>query len=336
MTVAASDPPVPDPPSRSSEPVLTVENLSVATSDVTLVSDVSFTLAPGERVGLIGESGSGKSMTALAIMGLLPEGVRARGAIRLAGNPGNLLTAPERRLSAIRGARMAMVFQEPMSALNPVQRIGDQVAEALTAHGRIPWRRAARRASVELLDAARLPEPARAARAYPHQLSGGQRQRVLLAMALANDPEVLLCDEPTSALDVTVQAHILDLISASVTRLQTGLLFVTHDLAVVATVCERVLVVYGGRVVEAGPVRDVLAHPRHPYTRGLLDASDLESVDEHGRLRTVAGSVPAAGRFPGGCVFRDRCPRADDQCSTRPPWSGDRTGYACWHPVESA
>lgn len=333
MTVAASDHPVPHSSGPTQEPVLTVEDLSVTTADITLVRDVSFTLAPGERVGLIGESGSGKSMTALAVMGLLPDGVRAQGMIRLAGNPGNVVTTRERDLSAIRGARMAMVFQEPMSALNPVQRVGHQVAEALMVHGRVPWRRAARRAAVELLDRVRLPDPTRAARAYPHQLSGGQRQRVLLAMALANEPEVLLCDEPTSALDVTVQAHILDLISSSVTEHRAGLVFITHDLAVVATVCERALVVYGGRVVEAGPVRQVLSHPRHHYTRGLLDASDLESADERGRLRTIAGSVPAAGGFPEGCVFRDRCPRADAQCVTRPPWSGDRTGYACWHPI---
>jgi oligopeptide/dipeptide ABC transporter ATP-binding protein len=312
--------------------VLRVEGLSIGTDALRLVSDVSFTLAPGERVGLIGESGSGKSLTAAAVMGLLPEGVHATGSVRLTGVRHDLVGASDRQLAAVHGAAMTMVFQEPMTALNPAMRVGDQVAEVMLVHGTRPHRRAARAAAVELLEQVRLPEPGRIARAYPHQLSGGQRQRVMIAIALANGPSVLLADEPTTALDVTVQAQVLELILAGVAERGSALLFITHDLAVVATVCERVLVMYGGRVVESGPVHEVFTSPRHPYTRGLLDASDLARAD--GRLRTIPGTVPAAGRFPAGCVFRNRCPHATDDCTVPPDWAArDGGGYACWHPV---
>jgi peptide/nickel transport system ATP-binding protein len=319
-------------PMTARDEVLRVDGLHVGTQNLRLVSDVSFTLSAGERVGLIGESGSGKSLTAAAIMGLLPEGVRASGSVRLAGVGHDLVGASERQLAAVHGAAMTMVFQEPMTALNPAMRVGDQVAEVMLLHGTRPDRRAARAAAVELLAQVRLPDPEQLARAYPHQLSGGQRQRVMIAIALANGPSVLLADEPTTALDVTVQAQVLDLILAGVAERGSALLFITHDLAVVATVCERVMVMYGGRVVEAGPVHEVFTRPRHPYTRGLLDASDLASAD--GRLRTIPGTVPAAGRFPAGCVFRNRCPSASDECEELPRWM-ERAGggYACWHPV---
>ncbi len=315
-------------------PLLTVDRLSVAVGQLPLLSDMSFVLAAGERVGLIGESGSGKSLTALALMGLLPEGLRATGSVRLAGVEQDLIGASEREMAKVRGRRMAMVFQEPMTALNPVMRVRDQVAEVMLLHRSRPGRQSARAAAVERLERVHLPDPTRLARAYPHQLSGGQRQRVMLAIALANDPAVLLCDEPTTALDVTVQARMLDLILEGVAERNVALLFITHDLAVVASVCERVLVMYGGRVVETGPVREVFTDPRHPYTRGLLDASDLESLDARGRVRTIAGTVPGPGRFPSGCVFRDRCSRATEECATSPEWvtEGYR-GYASWHPV---
>jgi oligopeptide/dipeptide ABC transporter ATP-binding protein len=323
-------------PRRAGE-VLRVDGLDVGTADLPLVSDVSFTVAAGERVGLIGESGSGKSLTALAMMGLLPEGVRATGSVRLAGVDHDLVGAPEPRLAAVRGAAMTMVFQEPMSALNPSMRVGDQVAEVILLHGTQPDRRTARAAAVKLLDSVHLPDPERLARAYPHHLSGGQRQRVMIAIALANGPSVLLADEPTTALDVTVQAQVLDLILTGVAERGAALLFITHDLAVVATVCERVMVMYGGRIVESGPVKEVFTQPRHPYTQGLLAASDLADLDGDGRLRTIPGSVPAAGRFPGGCVFRTRCPHAADDCTVLPDWvERDGSGYACWHPVEQA
>ena len=322
------------PVAADGQDVLTVDRLGVQVRDLTLVADVSFRLGPGERVGLIGESGSGKSLTALALMGLLPEDLRTSGSIRLGGVDGDLVGASERKLASLRGQQMAMVFQEPMTALNPVMRVGEQIAEVMLLHGTRPDRASARQATVELLGKVRLPEPANAVKAYPHQLSGGQRQRVMLAIALANDPELLICDEPTTALDVTVQAQMLELILEGVAERGSALLFITHDLAVVATVCQRLLVMYGGRIVEAGPVHEVFTRPRHPYTRGLLDASDLEATDSRGRLRTIAGTVPAAGRFPDGCVFRNRCPREPEQARVMPDWTGDQTrGYACWNPV---
>ncbi|KFZ83450.1 ABC transporter ATP-binding protein [Amycolatopsis sp. MJM2582] len=231
-----------------------------------LVRDVSFGIARGERVGLIGESGSGKSLTALSIMGLLPEELAASGSVKLDGR--ELLGAPEKELSRLRGNELSMVFQEPMTALNPAMRVGAQVAEPMRIH------RKGGKDPESLLASVGLPG---VARAYPHQLSGGQRQRVVLAIALANDPKLLICDEPTTALDVTVQAQILELILDGVRERESALLFITHDLAVVASVCERVLVMLGGEIVEAGTTRDVLTAPQHEYTKKLLAASDLEA-----------------------------------------------------------
>ena len=326
--------------------VLRVDGLDVHAGSTPLLQDVSFAIDRGERVGLIGESGSGKSLTALSVMGLLPEGLGATGDVRLAARTPaehNLLELGERALARMRGDGMSMVFQEPMTALNPTMRVGAQVAEVMLLH-RTRSRRAARERAVELLDQVGLPDPAHVARAYPHELSGGQRQRVVLAIALANDPALLICDEPTTALDVTVQATVLDLVVRGVEARQAALLFITHDLGVVATVCERVLVMYGGRIVEAGPVQQVFADPRHRYTQGLVAASDLSGADgrrERTRLPTIPGSVPPAGRFPQGCVFRTRCPHATDVCATPPPWTprGEHPagatayGYACFHPA---
>lgn len=320
--------------------VLEISGLTIDAGDTRLLEDVSLTIAPGERVGLIGESGSGKSITSLAIMGLLPRTLRASGSIRLAGVRHDVVGASEEELSAVRGRDVAMVFQEPLTALNPTMRVGDQVAEAMTIHGTQPSRAAARARAAELLEAVRLPDPADLARAYPHQLSGGQRQRVVLAIALANDPALLICDEPTTALDVTVQAEVLDLVVRGVESRDAALLFITHDLAVVATVCESVAVMYGGRIVEAGPVEQVFRHPRHRYTQGLLAASDLAVDPATGRLRTIAGSVPPAGELPEGCVFRTRCWKATDACRVTPPWTtepgllGER-GFACHHPAQT-
>lgn len=315
-------------------PVLEVSGLRVRTAHHTLLDGVDLRIGPGERVGLIGESGSGKSLTSLAIMGLLPSGLTASGEVRVDGGP-NLLDTPERDLARLRGSELAMIFQEPMTALDPTMRIGDQVAEAMTIHGRS--RAEARERTLELLDAVRLPDPAGTARAYPHQLSGGQRQRVVAAIALANDPALLVCDEPTTALDVTVQAQLLDLVVTGVEQRDAAMLFITHDLAVVATVCERVAVMYGGRIVEAGTVAEVFHRPRHRYTQGLLAASDLAVDPATGRLRTIRGSVPAAGRFPQGCVFRNRCWAATPECAVEPPWTGIEhgAGYACHHPAQT-
>ncbi|GAB3739875.1 dipeptide ABC transporter ATP-binding protein [Microlunatus parietis] len=255
------------------ETTLEVTGLTVITGGTRLLRDVSFTVAAGERVGLIGESGSGKSLTAMSIMNLLPDGLRAEGSIRLAGVGPDLIGLPERRAAAIRGQETSIVFQEPMTALNPLMRIGDQVAEVMILHRTVPSRAAAKPATLELLDQVRLPDPERIARSYPHQLSGGMRQRVVLAMALANRPQLVICDEPTSALDVTVQAAMLKLITSLQAERGNALLFITHDLAVVSQLCERVLVLHDGEIVEAGRTIDVFSAPEHPYTQRLLAAS---------------------------------------------------------------
>jgi len=271
--------------------LLDVSNLAIKTKTRTLVADFNLSMKRGDRVGLIGESGSGKSMTASALMGLLPEGASAQGSIQLAGHPGNLVDASDKELQKIRGKDMAMVFQEPLTALNPLMKVGRQVAEIMTTHKVVATKAEARKRAVELLASVKLPDPERAARAYPHQLSGGQRQRAMLAMALANDPGLLLCDEPTTALDVTVQRQVLELIQESVAERGTGLLFITHDLSVVANVCDRVLVMNNGRIVEEGSTAQVFSNPQHPYTRGLLAASDLNATDAEGRLFTVASAA---------------------------------------------
>lgn len=264
--------------------LLHVKDLRIATETTELVQPLSFDLAPGERVGLIGESGSGKSLTASAIMGLLPDELQSSGTIELQGHAGNLLTLSDARMSKLRGKDISMVFQEPMSALNPLMRVGDQVAEVMKLHGNTAN---LRDKVIDLLTQVDLPDPQAAAKAYPHQLSGGQRQRVVIAIAMANSPRLLICDEPTTALDVTVQSGILDLIGHSVQKNNTGLLFITHDLAVVARVCEHVLVMYKGELVERGTVNDVFTNPQHEYTRGLLAASDLSATDDNGRLFTI-------------------------------------------------
>ncbi|PMD06663.1 dipeptide ABC transporter ATP-binding protein [Brevibacterium paucivorans] len=264
--------------------LLHVKDLRIATQTTELVQPLSFDLAPGERVGLIGESGSGKSLTASAIMGLLPDELQSSGTIELHGHAGNLLTLSDARMSKLRGKDISMVFQEPMSALNPLMRVGDQVAEVMKLHGNTAN---LRDKVIDLLTQVDLPDPQAAAKAYPHQLSGGQRQRVVIAIAMANSPRLLICDEPTTALDVTVQSGILDLIGHSVQKNNTGLLFITHDLAVVARVCEHVLVMYKGELVERGTVKDVFTNPQHEYTRGLLAASDLSATDNNGRLFTI-------------------------------------------------
>ncbi|WP_336662454.1 ABC transporter ATP-binding protein [Leucobacter sp. USHLN154] len=303
-------------PRTGADLLLRVDDLNVRTPYRTLVSDFSLHMAHGERIGLIGESGSGKSMTTTALLGLLPNGVTADGSVEIDGYSGNLLQAPESDLMKLRGNNMAMVFQEPLTALNPLMRAGAQVAEIILQHKLAPNKAEANRRAVEMLDAVHLPDPAQAARAYPHQLSGGQRQRVMLAMALANDPSLLLCDEPTTALDVTVQRQVLDLILELVRERGTGLLFITHDLAVVANMCTRVLVMNNGAVVEEGTTEDVFTRPTHPYTRGLLAASDLDAVDARGRLFTVA---TAQEYVP---------PTADEQIVARPEASAAVAGPA--------
>jgi len=310
---------------------LDVRDLHVGVGAVPAVHGVSFELARGRRTGLIGESGSGKTVTALAIMGLLPDGLHATGAAVYDGD--DLLTLPEDRLCKLRGDRLAMIFQEPMTALNPVMRIGDQVAEPLRVHRGLSRHEAAREA-LRLLERVQIPDAAEKMRAYPHQLSGGQRQRAMIATAMACSPDLLIADEPTTALDVTVQAQVLELLNRLVDEEGDTLLLITHDLPVVAQICDEVMVMYGGRIVEVGETEAVFQQPRHPYTQGLLDAIpplDRELPDRH--LKAIPGSVPGLGEFPSGCPFRTRCPRADEACLVMPAMAGNGHPVACWHPV---
>jgi oligopeptide/dipeptide ABC transporter ATP-binding protein len=273
---------------------------------VAAVREVSFEIARGEVLGLVGESGSGKSVTALAIMGLLPDSARVAGGIRLEGR--ELRALPPAEMRQLRGSRLAMIFQEPMTALNPVMRIGDQIAEAIAAHSerRLPGGELRRRAIAALHEVA-IPEPERRWRDYPHQLSGGQRQRVMIAMAIVNRPALLIADEPSTALDVTIQAQILELLDELRQRLGLAMLFIAHDLAVVSQVAHRVAVMYGGSIVESAPVRELFLRPAHPYTRGLLDSVPTLASDRRQPLRTIEGAAASASTVPAGCVFEPRC-----------------------------
>ena len=281
------------------------------------VDDVSFAIAAGETVGLVGESGCGKSVTALSILRLVRPPGRIEGGSRMLFEGRDLATLDERELRRVRGARIAMVFQEPMTALNPVFTIGDQVAEVVRIHAKASRREAWERA-VEMLQIVGMPAPAQRAREYPHQLSGGMRQRVVIAMALVMNPALVIADEPTTALDVTIQAQILELLTDLQRRFGTSILLITHDLGVVAETVSRVLVMYGGEIVEEAPVKELFAHAHHPYTEGLLGAMPrLGQARE--RLRTIPGTVPPPTSWPTGCRFHDRCPYAWERCTTEHP-----------------
>jgi oligopeptide/dipeptide ABC transporter ATP-binding protein len=296
---------------------LTVE-LPSAAGWVRPVNDVSFRLGPGESLGLVGESGCGKTMLSLALLGLLPPGARRGGEAWLGadGERKNLVALAGRELTAMRGRDVAMVFQEPMTALNPVLRIGAQVEEAIRAHvpslGAVEVERRAR----EALERARVPDPELCSRQYPHQLSGGLRQRAMIAMALAAGPRLLIADEPTTALDVTVQKQILELLGRLRRELGLALLFITHDLGVVAQIAERVAVMYAGRIVEEGPATEVLLRPRHPYTEGLLRASPQLRRQ---KLEPIPGAVPQLEALPPGCAFEPRCGYRRAECSAAVP-----------------
>ena len=294
--------------------------LNTARGPAEALRGVDFTLARGATLGLIGESGCGKSMTAMALMGLLPTGAEVSGSIRLNGQ--ELVGASEAAMCALRGNRIGMVFQEPMTALNPLHTIGDQVAEPLRLH-RGMGRAEARAEALRLLDRVRLPQAAHRLDAYPHQLSGGQRQRVTIAMALACGPDLLIADEPTTALDVTIQGEILDLIHELVADSGMALLMISHDLGVMARMVTRLLVMYGGSVVESGPTAEVFAHLAHPYTRGLFAARPrLGAPRVNGRkprLTTIPGRVPELVDMPAGCPFADRCAWVAPACRAAPP-----------------
>ena len=286
----------------------------------TAVRGVSFALERGDTLGLIGESGCGKSMTALALMGLQPDNARVHGSLKLDGQ--ELVGLPDRDWRRLRGNRIAMIFQEPMTALNPVHRVGAQIAEPLMLHKGLPAR-AARERAIELMARVGIPEPARRADSFPHQFSGGQRQRIMIAMALACEPDVLLADEPTTALDVTVQQQILALIRELVDERGMALVLISHDLGLVAQNVRRMLVMYGGAVVERGSADEVFGQPAHPYTRGLLAArpSLAHRLVAHrsARLPTIPGSVPELFSLPPGCPFAGRCAYTEAPCFTETP-----------------
>jgi peptide/nickel transport system ATP-binding protein len=305
------------------------------------VDDVSFSVRRGETLAIVGESGCGKSVTALSLMRLVPDppGRIVAGSVRLEGT--DLLGLDEDQMRAIRGNRISMIFQEPMTSLNPVMRIGDQITEAVRLHrsmtGKEAWAKA-----VEMLRLVRIPEPERRASEYPHQLSGGMRQRAMIAMALACRPALLIADEPTTALDVTIQAQILALIVELQHELGTGLILITHDLGVVAQTAQRVIVMYAGKKVEEASVEALFERPRHPYTRGLMASMpaviSLGSNDDV-RLTEIPGMVPSLTNLPPGCAFAPRCPLAIDRCRAEYPplldW-GDNHLAACWRAAETA
>jgi peptide/nickel transport system ATP-binding protein len=285
------------------------------------VNDVSFSVGEAETLGIVGESGSGKTILSLTLMGLAPPGAWLAGEVlwRRSNNGGgsrNLLEASADQMRAMRGREIAMIFQEPMTALNPVMRVGKQIAEAIRVHEQKLSSSETQSRVLHALGRASVPEPAVRARQYPHQLSGGLRQRVLIAMALAPNPALLIADEPTTALDVTVQRQILELLAALRRELQLSMLFITHDLGVVAEIADRVAVMYAGRIVEEGPVLEVLKHPRHPYTEGLLRAAPRL---KHERPAAIPGTVPALDALPKGCAFAPRCSYVREECNAAMP-----------------
>jgi oligopeptide/dipeptide ABC transporter ATP-binding protein len=330
-------------------PLLEVRHLSIAfptqiadglgkPSGLHAVRDLSFSISAGEVLGLVGESGSGKSLTSLAIMRLLPPQALVSGEILLWEHDvsRNLPALDDDAMRQLRGSRMAMIFQEPMTALNPVMRVGDQIAEALLAHQSISKREARERA-VEAMNDVAIPDPARRSRDYPHQLSGGMRQRVMIAMAIVNRPQLLIADEPTTALDVTIQAQILDLLAELRQKFKLAMLFISHDFAVVSQVADRVAVMYAGTLVELGTKHEIFSHPAHPYTRGLLHAVPDLTTDRSRPLETIAGTVPALQALPPGCAFEPRCGLRVEECSRAlPPLVEVSAGHWARCPVVNA
>ena len=319
-------------------PILEVSDLEVefAVDDgkIKVLDGVSFKVAPGQTLGIVGESGCGKSVTSLAIMGLLPRphGQVVAGSIRFQGE--ELLTLAPDQMYKVRGNRISMIFQEPMTALNPVQTVGDQLMEVFSLH-RPDFSKAQRKeAAIAMLQKVGIPEPAQRFAVYPHNLSGGMRQRVMIAMALACEPALLICDEPTTALDVTIQAQILDLMKELQAQTGMAIIFITHDLGVVAELCDEVVVMYAGRAVERADIFELFDHPRHPYTHGLMASIPrLEDVPKS-LLKTIKGQVPALHEMPAGCRFSNRCPHATEICVSTIPATeqlSDRHAVACHH-----
>jgi oligopeptide/dipeptide ABC transporter ATP-binding protein len=293
-------------------------HLPVLDGTARAVDGVDLTIGPGETVGVVGESGSGKTVLALSILGLLPQDqgeILPGSSIRFRGE--ELVGVKKERLRKIRGAEIAMVFQEPMTSLNPVFAVGSQIREAVELHRGLKGP-AAVGETVRLMSEVGIPDPEARMNDYPHQFSGGMRQRVMIAMALAGEPSLLIADEPTTALDVTIESQIIGLLVDLQTRLDMALLFISHDLGVVSRVCQRLVILYGGRVVEAGATNEILDAPKHPYTRGLMN-SRLAVHDRRSGLRPIAGEVPEATNWPGGCRFHPRCPEVHAPCGTDEP-----------------
>jgi peptide/nickel transport system ATP-binding protein len=321
------------------QPLLSVQNLSTyfhtETGVARTVDGVSFDIGEAETLGIVGESGCGKSVTALSILRLIQPPGRIEAGSRIEFEGKDLVTLDDAAMRDIRGNRISMIFQEPMSALNPVFTVGDQVAEVARVHGN-GSRRAAWNHAVEMLTLTGIPSPEQRAKEYPHQLSGGMRQRVLIAMALMMKPALVIADEPTTALDVTIQAQILDLLTDLQKKLGTSILMITHDLGVIAETASRVLVMYGGEVVEEADVRVLFADAHHPYTEGLMNAMPQITSDRE-RLNVIPGTVPPPTAWPSGCRFRDRCPYAWEKCEAEHPplyQIGERHTSRCHLAVE--
>lgn len=318
--------------------ILSVKNLKLwfhnDFGSTQILNGISFDIYRGETLGIVGESGCGKSMTSLCTMRLLETPpARIEGEILLGGV--NLLSLTEKQMQKMRGNKLSMIFQEPMTSLNPVYTIGDQISEALRLHQGLSKKEAMAR-SIEMLRMVKVALPEQRVKEYPHQLSGGMRQRVMIAMALACRPELLIADEPTTALDVTVQAQVLDLMRDLQKEMGTAIAFITHDLGVINEMCNRAIVLYCGEVMEEALVKDLFKDPKHPYTKGLL--STLPKFGQKGELPTIQGTVPPAGKFPAGCVFAPRCPYATERCiNEKPPLITDGEGHKvrCFQYVEN-
>ncbi|AIR62554.1 ABC transporter ATP-binding protein [Cedecea neteri] len=323
-------------PLNKSEVLLDVKDLRVTfgtpDGDVTAVNDLNFSLRAGETLGIVGESGSGKSQTAFALMGLLAANGRIGGSAKFNGK--EILNLPESQLNRLRAEQISMIFQDPMTSLNPYMRVGDQLMEVLMLHKKL-GKAEAFEESVRMLDAVKMPEARKRMRMFPHEFSGGMRQRVMIAMALLCRPKLLIADEPTTALDVTVQAQIMTLLNELKREFNTAIIMITHDLGVVAGICDKVLVMYAGRTMEYGNARDVFYKPVHPYSIGLLNA--VPRLDAEGEsLLTIPGNPPNLLRLPQGCPFQPRCQFAMEACNSAPPLEqfGDGRLRACFRPVE--